>query len=249
MGAVGDSDPFASFTRVDISGEVKPGSTYTFNFTLTAPGTPGGLHDGLADGARRLRMVRRDAQQDRQRRAQRRHSAADRLRRTCEVTGGHNQQLSLAWDASTDNYGVLGYRVYRNGAQVGTPTATNLHGLRSGPTTRLHLPGRCLRRRAQLLGKERAVSGTTVAAVFQDGFANLNNWTLERSCRKHRANVFDGPEPWRHIGRGLGLLARRRGTLGVPRFSSSLSAGGYKTGTLTGWLNDVSGASQGCESA
>jgi len=41
LGAVGDSDPFASFTRVDISGEVKPGGLYTFNFTLKAPSSTG----------------------------------------------------------------------------------------------------------------------------------------------------------------------------------------------------------------
>ncbi len=37
LGAVDDSDPFTSFNRVDISGEVRPGSEYTFNFTMTAP--------------------------------------------------------------------------------------------------------------------------------------------------------------------------------------------------------------------
>ena len=41
LGAVGDSDPFTAFNRVDISGEVRPGATYTFNFTMTAPATPG----------------------------------------------------------------------------------------------------------------------------------------------------------------------------------------------------------------
>lgn len=41
LGAVGDSDPFASFGRVSISGGVRPGATYTFNYTLTAPSTPG----------------------------------------------------------------------------------------------------------------------------------------------------------------------------------------------------------------
>jgi chitodextrinase len=33
--------------------------------------------------------------------------------------------LSLSWSASTDNVGVAGYRVIRNGAQVGTTTATS----------------------------------------------------------------------------------------------------------------------------
>jgi len=41
LGAVGDSDPFTSQTRHTISGEVGPNGTYTFTFTLTAPGTPG----------------------------------------------------------------------------------------------------------------------------------------------------------------------------------------------------------------
>lgn len=41
LGAVGDSDPFASFTRVDISGEVKPTETCTFTYTLTAPAATG----------------------------------------------------------------------------------------------------------------------------------------------------------------------------------------------------------------
>ena len=37
LGAAGDSDPFTAFTRVNISGEVRPGNTYTFNFQMTAP--------------------------------------------------------------------------------------------------------------------------------------------------------------------------------------------------------------------
>ncbi|MBN1491558.1 MAG: immunoglobulin domain-containing protein [Phycisphaerae bacterium] len=41
LGAVGDSDPFTTQTRVTIAGEVGPNETYTFNFTLTAPTTPG----------------------------------------------------------------------------------------------------------------------------------------------------------------------------------------------------------------
>ncbi|MGI6296868.1 MAG: N-acetylmuramoyl-L-alanine amidase [Armatimonadota bacterium] len=41
LGAVGDSDPFASFGRVSISGGVRPGATYTFNYILTAPAIPG----------------------------------------------------------------------------------------------------------------------------------------------------------------------------------------------------------------
>jgi chitodextrinase len=34
-------------------------------------------------------------------------------------------QTSLAWDASTDNVGVVGYKVYRDGTQVGTSNTTS----------------------------------------------------------------------------------------------------------------------------
>lgn len=37
LGAVDDSDPFTSFNRVGISGEVGPGDTYTFAFAMTPP--------------------------------------------------------------------------------------------------------------------------------------------------------------------------------------------------------------------
>lgn len=41
LGAAGDSDPFTAFNRVSIAGEVGPGQTYTFSFTMTAPATVG----------------------------------------------------------------------------------------------------------------------------------------------------------------------------------------------------------------
>jgi chitodextrinase len=35
--------------------------------------------------------------------------------------------LALSWNASSDNVGVVGYDVYRNGAKVASPTSTNLN--------------------------------------------------------------------------------------------------------------------------
>ncbi len=40
LGAVGDSDPFTAFNRVALAAEVRPGDTYVFTFTMTAPTTP-----------------------------------------------------------------------------------------------------------------------------------------------------------------------------------------------------------------
>jgi chitodextrinase len=40
------------------------------------------------------------------------------------VTGVTSSSASLSWSPSTDNVGVAGYRVYRNGVQVGTASGT-----------------------------------------------------------------------------------------------------------------------------
>ena len=52
------------------------------------------------------------------------------------VTSASTTQISLIWTASTDNVAVTGYRIYRNGTQVGTPTATTYTdtGLTTGTT-------------------------------------------------------------------------------------------------------------------
>jgi hypothetical protein len=52
-----------------------------------------------------------------------------------QATGG-NSQVSLTWSPASDNLGVTGYRVYRNGVQVGAPAATSYTdgGLANGTT-------------------------------------------------------------------------------------------------------------------
>jgi len=37
LGAVDDSDPFTLSNRVTLSGEIRPGQTFTFSFQMTAP--------------------------------------------------------------------------------------------------------------------------------------------------------------------------------------------------------------------
>ncbi|WP_224366383.1 fibronectin type III domain-containing protein [Hyalangium versicolor] len=41
------------------------------------------------------------------------------------ATAASSSQINLSWTGSTDNVGVTGYIVYRNGTQVGTPTGTS----------------------------------------------------------------------------------------------------------------------------
>ena len=124
LGKVITDDPFATtFTRVDISGSVRPGSTYTFNFQLTGPAA-GGTHtttwqmvrDGYTwfgptvsktiDAGPVLDVTG--------------PSAPTNLRATATTASS----VALAWNASTDDFGVVGYRIFRNGTQVGTSTGT-----------------------------------------------------------------------------------------------------------------------------
>jgi chitodextrinase len=52
-------------------------------------------------------------------------------------TGSSSTSVSFAWNASTDNVGVTGYGLYRNGASAGSATSTNatLSGLACGTTS------------------------------------------------------------------------------------------------------------------
>jgi chitodextrinase len=43
------------------------------------------------------------------------------------ASGVTQTDLALSWNASSDNVGVVGYDVYRNGAKVASPTSTNLN--------------------------------------------------------------------------------------------------------------------------
>ena len=77
-----------------------------------------------------------------------------------------------------------------------------------------------------------------MAIVFQDGFADLNNWTLDGLA----GNVAPGYSTAQNHGSiaGAGSIYFQAGS---PHwlyhdFASSLTAGGYKTGTLSGWIYD-----------
>src|SRR5262249_12053335 len=52
------------------------------------------------------------------------------------ATALSNTQVNLSWSTSTDNVGVTGYKVFRNGTQVGNATNTSYQdtGLSGGAT-------------------------------------------------------------------------------------------------------------------
>ncbi|MDH7482032.1 MAG: hypothetical protein QHH26_08695, partial [Armatimonadota bacterium] len=123
LGAVGDSDPFTTQTRHTISGEVGPNQTYTWTFNLTAPTTPGQyvtdwrmVRDGVtwfgATCSQTINVVASDSQ-------------APSVPTNLSATVKSPSRIDLAWNASTDNIGVTGYKIYRNGGQIGTSASTS----------------------------------------------------------------------------------------------------------------------------
>jgi len=52
-----------------------------------------------------------------------------------QVTGRSATDIALSWDASTDDVGVTGYHVFRNGTQVGAPTGTSFDDTGLTPNT------------------------------------------------------------------------------------------------------------------
>ncbi len=118
LGAVGDSDPVTTVTRVDISGEVGPGATYTFNFQMR-PLSAGDfttdwrmVRDGYAwFGATLTKNVHVDPNPDTEAPTTPTNLAAIAISPT---------KVQLNWTASTDNYSVAGYEVRRDGVVIGT---------------------------------------------------------------------------------------------------------------------------------
>jgi N-acetylmuramoyl-L-alanine amidase/chitodextrinase len=121
LGAVGESDPFTAAKRHTISGEVRAGQTYTFTFNMTAP-APGTyttdwrmLREGISwFGATCLKTVTVTAAD----------SEPPSMPTGLTATPQSPIRVDLSWTASTDNTGVTGYDIRRNGAIVGTSAGT-----------------------------------------------------------------------------------------------------------------------------
>ncbi len=138
LGAVDDSDPFTLSNRVTMSGEIRPGQTFTFNFQMTAPAQGTYVTD--------WRMVRDGYEW-----------FGPVVSKTVQVTGQGDFQpptqpqaltatvlgptsIRLNWQPSTDNVGVVGYDVRRNSAIVASP-ASNTHTDTPEPESGYTYPG------------------------------------------------------------------------------------------------------------
>ena len=56
-------------------------------------------------------------------------------RRACAATAGSSTQVNLTWTASTDDVGVTGYGIYRNGTLLTTSPTTSYQDTTAQPAT------------------------------------------------------------------------------------------------------------------
>jgi chitodextrinase len=81
------------------------------------------------------------------------------------ATGHTSGSVSLTWNASTDNVGVTGYDVYRNGAKVGSATGTSFTDSGLAASTSYTYTVKAL----DALGNASAASNSVTAATDADG--------------------------------------------------------------------------------
>ena len=67
--------------------------------------------------------------------AQRRDTTPPTVPGGLKATSVSSSQINLSWNASTDNVGVAGYKVFRNGSQIATTTRTSYSDTGLMPST------------------------------------------------------------------------------------------------------------------
>src|SRR5690606_2131500 len=91
--------------------------------------------------------------------------------------------FTLNWSASTDNVGVTGYEVFRNGTSIGTPSGTsfNVTGLSAGTTYAMRVRARDAAGNWSAQSATLNVTTTAVTScgsITNSGFENgLTGWT------------------------------------------------------------------------
>ncbi len=79
-------------------------------------------------------------------------------------TVASESQINLSWTASTDNVGVVGYKVFRNASQIGTSSTTNFSDTGLSPSTTYSYSVSAYDASGNNSSQSASISGTTAAA-------------------------------------------------------------------------------------
>jgi chitodextrinase len=89
-------------------------------------------------------------------------------------------QINLSWSASTDNVGVTGYKVYRNGVQVGTTAATSYSDTGLAASTGYSYTVAAYDAASNTSAQSGSVSATTLTSTSTDTTAPIGS--LQYHC-------------------------------------------------------------------
>ncbi len=146
-------------------------------------------------------------------------------------------QIQLSWNPSTDNVGVAGYRVFRNGTQVGTTTGTSYTDTGLNPMTTYSYQVSAYDAVGNQSARCSAVDGSTlsaVVAVFTDGFGDLSNWQGDPDALNNLA--IDNA----YLHNTLPGANSAKATAGQARFMYHPFVQPFATGKYEAWFYDTS---------
>lgn len=90
-------------------------------------------------------------------------------------------QINLTWNASTDNVGVSGYEVYRNGVKIGTPSSTSYSDTGLQPATSYSYTVAACDAAGNCSAQSTAISASTVDNIAPTTPTNLTATAVSKS--------------------------------------------------------------------
>jgi len=145
------------------------------------------------------------------------------------VVGVAPNQVNLRWVGGTHNVGVAGYKVYRNGVEVGSPTGTDWHtttgtgtafsDVRLSPGTDYTYTVKAFDKAGNLSPASATATASTLPAMtvpnpgyIQPFYSCVTNYYVSQTG----GNSGDGSsaKPWKSIGTAINFLIAKGGTHG-----------------------------------
>lgn len=238
LGAVNESTPFTQEGRQYVNGEIAPGDTCTFTFTLTAPSANGTyasnwqmLREGVTwfgpQVTKSIQVVGQD-------------SIVPSVPTGLSAEALGPTQVELVWSPSTDNVAVAGYKVFRNGAQIGSSPSTSYVDTTGTANTLYTYTVAAYDGAGNTSARSAAVQAITHAIVFQDGFTDLSGWYAD-TVADGSARGLVASSVYNHgtFAGGATALAQI-GSLGTQgSFSAKNFGRPFQTGAFNCWYYDT----------
>jgi hypothetical protein len=121
-------------------------------------------------------------------------------------TGHTSSTVSLSWAVSSDNVGVTGYRVLRNGTQVGTASGTSFTDTGLSPSTAYSYTVRAYDAAGNVSAASSAISVTTSTASSSDSYeAEASGNTLTGTAMVAACGACSGGSKVGYVGNGATL--------------------------------------------